>query len=423
MKRKYIKIVALLLLVVISIISVQQLFGFAEESVISESQDTEYLINEDNDSFVGNNITPGDNGVTSQDPDGSYGNNSFVLEPTDATPKVLDSSLNKNASTFSAESESPNRNNNSDCTLGHTYDQTYSYNGSAGHYQVCTVCGRKNSTISHSLETIVTPSAHSQQCNVCGYTTASRSHTWGRWINHTSTQHKHSCTFRDCDYTEYEDHIWGMTNFSRGASGHYNGCTAYGCAAKSETSPHTLETISTELYHYQKCTDNCGYRATYTRHTWEESGSNHVCRESGCTASHSINWGSYRTTGSNGHSMMCTYIGCTIKSDTVPHELTTISTALTHYQKCSSNCGYVKTPVGHAWSSWSDDSSTQHSRTCTNSDCGYTAYSNHRYGSWSKYSSTEHRKYCSTCGNYQYESHNWKTEGSKQVCTTCNYKA
>ena len=68
-----------------------------------------------------------------------------------------------------------------------------------------------------------------------------------------------------------------------------------------------------------------------------------------------------------------------------------------------------------SYSSWSNSSSSQHSRSATCRTCGYstTEYSSHSYstGSWSKYSDTQHRrtKTCSGCGasTYDYADHSY----------------
>ena len=68
-----------------------------------------------------------------------------------------------------------------------------------------------------------------------------------------------------------------------------------------------------------------------------------------------------------------------------------------------------------SYGSWSNSSSSQHSRTATCRTCGYstTEYSSHSYstGAWSKYSDTQHRrsKTCSGCGasTYDYADHSY----------------
>ena len=68
-----------------------------------------------------------------------------------------------------------------------------------------------------------------------------------------------------------------------------------------------------------------------------------------------------------------------------------------------------------SYGSWSNYSSSQHSRTATCRTCGYstTDYGNHSYatGAWSKYSDTQHRrsKTCSGCGasTYDYADHSY----------------
>ena len=68
-----------------------------------------------------------------------------------------------------------------------------------------------------------------------------------------------------------------------------------------------------------------------------------------------------------------------------------------------------------SYGSWSNSSSSQHSRTVSCRTCGYstTDYGSHSYstGSWSKYSDTQHRrsKTCSGCGasTYDYADHSY----------------
>ena len=83
---------------------------------------------------------------------------------------------------------------------------------------------------------------------------------------------------------------------------------------------------------------------------------------------------------------------------------------------CDSSVGST-TYESHSFSygSWSNYNGTQHRRTKTCRDCGYSSYdyANHSYiyGSWTNSSDTQHRrtKTCSTCGysTYEYASHNF----------------
>ena len=90
-----------------------------------------------------------------------------------------------------------------------------------------------------------------------------------------------------------------------------------------------------------------------------------------------------------------------------------------------------------SYGSWSNSSSSQHSRTASCRTCGYstTDYGNHSYstGSWSKYSDTQHRrsKTCSGCGasTYDYANHSysygsWVSDSETQhkrtkMCSAC----
>ena len=90
-----------------------------------------------------------------------------------------------------------------------------------------------------------------------------------------------------------------------------------------------------------------------------------------------------------------------------------------------------------SYGSWSNSSSSQHSRTASCRTCGYstTDYGNHSYstGSWSKYSNTQHRrsKTCSGCGasTYDYTNHSysygsWVSDSETQhkrtkTCSAC----
>ena len=90
-----------------------------------------------------------------------------------------------------------------------------------------------------------------------------------------------------------------------------------------------------------------------------------------------------------------------------------------------------------SYGSWSNSSSSQHSRTASCRTCGYstTDYGNHSYstGSWSKYSNTQHRrsKTCSSCGasTYDYANHSysygsWVSDSETQhkrtkTCSAC----
>ena len=68
-----------------------------------------------------------------------------------------------------------------------------------------------------------------------------------------------------------------------------------------------------------------------------------------------------------------------------------------------------------SYGSWSNSSSSQHSRTASCRTCGYstTEYGNHSYstGAWSKYSDTQHRrsKTCTSCSasTYDYANHSY----------------
>ncbi len=86
--------------------------------------------------------------------------------------------------------------------------------------------------------------------------------------------------------------------------------------------------------------------------------------------------------------------------------------------KTCRDCGYSTYDyANHSYSygSWQSTSDSQHRRTKTCSTCGYSTYEteNHDidYGSWINYSSTQHRRTekCSTCGysTYEYASHSF----------------
>lgn len=91
------------------------------------------------------------------------------------------------------------------------------------------------------------------------------------------------------------------------------------------------------------------------------------------------------------------------------------------YRNYSCVCGQTKSETiyasGHSMSygAWSNYSDTQHSRTATCGNCGYSAteYDAHNFsaGSWSKYSDTQHgrSKLCSDCGAsaYDYADHSY----------------
>lgn len=90
-----------------------------------------------------------------------------------------------------------------------------------------------------------------------------------------------------------------------------------------------------------------------------------------------------------------------------------------------------------SYGSWSNSSSSQHSRTVSCRTCGYstTDYGSHSYstGAWSKYSDTQHRrsKTCSGCGasTYDYANHSysygsWVSDSETQhkcakTCSAC----
>ena len=107
---------------------------------------------------------------------------------------------------------------------------------------------------------------------------------------------------------------------------------------------------------------------------------------------------------------------------------------------CDSNVG-TATYESHSFSygSWQNYNGTQHRRTKTCRDCGYSSYDyanhNYSYGSWQSTGDSQHRrtKTCSTCGysTYEISDHSisygsWTSYSSTQhrrteKCSTCNY--
>ena len=94
---------------------------------------------------------------------------------------------------------------------------------------------------------------------------------------------------------------------------------------------------------------------------------------------------------------------------------------------CDSNVGSA-TYESHSFSygSWQNYSSTQHRRTKTCRDCGYSSYdyANHSYsyGSWTSISDTQHRrtKTCSTCGYLTYEYADHADTNGDGKCDGCS---
>ena len=91
-------------------------------------------------------------------------------------------------------------------------------------------------------------------------------------------------------------------------------------------------------------------------------------------------------------------------------------------------CGYSTTEYGsHSYStgSWSKYSGTQHRRSKTCSGCGVSTYDyadhSYSYGSWSKYDETQHRrtKTCSACGDSDYEYGDHRDSNADGVCDDC----
>lgn len=105
---------------------------------------------------------------------------------------------------------------------------------------------------------------------------------------------------------------------------------------------------------------------------------------------------------------------------------------------CDSDIDSYYEDHSFSYASWSNYSSSQHRRSVSCLDCGYSGYeyANHSliYGSLSSYSSTQHRRTatCSTCGysSYEYANHSlttgrWKSTSASQhsrtISCSCGY--
>ena len=94
---------------------------------------------------------------------------------------------------------------------------------------------------------------------------------------------------------------------------------------------------------------------------------------------------------------------------------------------CDSNVGSA-TYESHSFSygSWQNYNGTQHRRTKTCRDCGYSSYdyANHSfsYGSWTNSSDTQHRrtKTCNTCGYSTYEYADHADTNGDGLCDSCS---
>lgn len=75
------------------------------------------------------------------------------------------------------------------------------------HREICEDCGYSTSPEPHFLEWQTNTLSHWQSCSDCGYIGSRSRHTYSNIFGHADGGHVYICT--ECEYQEYEAHIWG----------------------------------------------------------------------------------------------------------------------------------------------------------------------------------------------------------------------
>ncbi len=285
--------------------------------------------------------------------------------------------------------------------------------GESGHKSVCGVdgCGYESEVAAHSLK--INSDKTKFECEQCEY---EENHTHS--LSYKSTdgeQHTISCTVEGCGYTstakhslkinsakdkfeceqcEYEvAHNHDIKVESAGVSGHKEVCKTEGCGYEGAVSAHSLK-INSDKTKFE-C-EQCEYEVAHT---------------------HTL---SYKSTGSEQHTVSCTVEGCGYTS-TANHSLKINS------DKTKFECEQCEYEVAHSHALETKSAGESgHKEVCKTEGCGYEgAVSAHSL----KINSDKTKFECEQCEYEVAHSHDLETKsagesGHKEVCKTegCGYE-
>lgn len=282
----------------------------------------------------------------------------------------------------------------------------------SGHYQACSVCGRKASTTAtaHSWAYEVGSYGagyHKQFCSVCGYVNGSNSSCsyYGQPYITENGQHwqvcsvcglegkkspctswygaqsngngTHSLTCDTCKNAVTTGCTYGSYTYT-GSAGHYKACTA--CGGKSTVEKHVMVYTGTDgkETHKVSCKDcgyvsnsyeNCTYSGSYVQGDTQHWKVCDKCKTKGTMSNHS---GSVTSNNNGKHTVNCTI--------------------------CNKNAVVDCTMSKWINNSWEDN----HYRECTTNGCDYKEIQEHKDFVFEQYSSNQHKKVCGVCGDYEY---------------------
>ena len=238
-----------------------------------------------------------------------------------------------------------------------------------------------------------------------------------------------------------------LTTVSAGENGHKSVCGVDGCGYESEVSAHSLK-INSDKTKFE-C-EQCEYEVAHTHSlSYKSTGSEQhtvSCTVEGCgytsTAKHSLKINSDKTkfeceqceyevahshdletksAGANGHKEVCKTEGCGYEGAVSAHSLKINS------DKTKFECEQCEYEVAHTHTlSYKSTGSEQHTVSCTVEGCGYTSTANHSL----KINSDKTKFECEQCEYEVAHSHDINVEsagvsGHKSVCQTegCGYES
>ncbi len=317
-------------------------------------------------------------------------------------------------------------------TEAHTWGGAPQADGDGGHCQTCTGCGAHSPTVAHDYAySDDSSTTHTMTCTGCNYT-KTEAHAYGGEA-YTDAGHVKTCA--GCKHSETAQHTWGDT-YENGDNGHYLTCTTAGCNAHSPAETHQYGTTYTNdnngkhhqtcsvchgqseavthtvrysnsngSTHTKTCAANCGYSATEA-HTWgsetcTETGHTKTCTLCTYSASKPHDWGDYTSDGTDTHSRTCAVEGFEAHTDRKTHDYGT---------------------------TYADDKNGKHSQTC--SVCAATKTASHTYGTtYTSAGTTGHYQTCTACdARSATKPHDCSYSGidadnHEERCKTCTYSA
>lgn len=349
-------------------------------------------------------------------------------------------------------------------TTSHNYSSQWKSDDATGHYHVCSVCGEKDTIVSHNYGAY----ACTTKCTVCGYVrqashkfdnncdttcnygcgyTRSPNHTYKTMWEGDDDTHYYKCSTcgakkgeaahiytnscdTDCNICKRvrtgAGHTWSG-EWSYSAQGHYHICSK--CNSNSEVTAHDFS------YACDTTCSVCAYVRTITHNwdtNWSFDNSQHykACLNEGCTAKDQANNHLF----SNACDTDCNLNGCGY-TRTTTHDYTGVdwSTDVNSHWKSCKNCGERSNYGAHEVNYDCDTackvcsrarnvshSFTNQCDTDCNYGCGYTRAPQHSYSTVYSSDATNHWQECVTCHAERNKgAHTYNGNGS--TCDTCGY--